>query len=365
MDQDSVVWFPEPETPDDTCCRRGERTSDWLARSTWNRAVDCRRFLNQNIGKLPIDARGQMYHGLHERWHSAFLELVVARLLQELGASIAVETELTADGKRPDFRAAFPDSTILVEATSPVFDSLVGKQRKDHNPLLDFVEANTPAGWSVGVFELPVIGPNDSQREFKAAVRNMLDVPAPTGESSEVVLERAISSGNIHLVLLPACTDRLLCESGLGIIDQSKDWIQKAVRRKRRQVRSARTPVVLAIQASGICSDFEDFDTALFGSRFDHYDRTHTHVACGFKPDGLFAGSGDGDPTYAGVLAFLYVGFNGCVQPVLYRHPRFQGAFPEGLNQLEQRRLERSPRGIVVESARTDDIMERLQPVNV
>lgn len=88
-------------------------------------------------------------------------------------------------------------------------------------------------------------------------------------------------------------------------------------------------------------------------------------VACGFSPDGLFVSSGDGDPTYAGVLAFLQVGFSGSVQPVLYHHPRFSGKLPVGLRQLERRRFVRSPRGIAVEAATVDDIMARLRPVEV
>ena len=77
--------------------------------------------------------------------------------------------------------------------------AVVGEQRKNHNPLLDFVEANAPEGWSLGVLELPMIGPNDSKREFKATIRAMLDIPPPIEVSTEIVLEREISSGTIHL----------------------------------------------------------------------------------------------------------------------------------------------------------------------
>ncbi len=329
------------------------------------RAVECRRFLNEHLGELPAQAQNYMYKALHERWQSAFFELTVASVLRELGADVTVEATSTTEGRRPDFYAAFSDGSVLVEAVSPVFDAPVKRHRRDHIPLLDFVESNAPAGWSVGALQLPDIGPNDPQREFKAAVRDMLSGLSGRPRDSQRVLRREISTGTIELAVLPACDDGLLCEPGMGLVDDSEARIRQAVRRKRRQVRGAAAPVILAIQASGVCSRFEHFDSALYGCRCDYHDRRNTHVACGFEPKGLFANRRDSSPTYAGVLAFLYVGFKRGVQPVLYHHPRFRGALPRGFATLEHRRLEWSPRGIVVEPAVVDDLMERLHPVQV
>ncbi len=306
-----------------------------------------------------------MHKALHTRWESALFELIVASVLRALGADVTVEATSTTEGRRPDFCANFSDGSVLVEAVSPVFDAPVKRQRKDQIALLDFLESNVPREWSVGVLQLPDIGPSDSLREFKAAARDMLLVLQDLSGGSERVLRREISSGIIELAVLPKCEDGLLCEPGAGLADESQDRIRKAVRKKRGQVRGAAMPVILAIQASGMCSRFEHFDSALFGFRCDYYDRRNVHVACGFKANGLFAGCRSGSPTYAGVLAFLQVGCNGGAQPVLYHHPRFHGILPSELALLEQRRLERSPRGIVVEAATALDVMDRLHPVEV
>ena len=55
-----------------------------------------------------------------------------------------------------------------------------------------------------------------------------------------------------------------------------------------------------------------------------------------FHRDGLFAG-GEGEPTISGVLAFPEVGPLRCDDPVLWVHPRFEGEFPQTLNDLEIR----------------------------
>jgi hypothetical protein len=46
---------------------------------------------------------------------------------------------------------------------------------------------------------------------------------------------------------------------------------------------------------------------------------------------------GAGEPTISGVLAFPEVGFLRCADPVLWVHPRFEGMFPQALNDLETR----------------------------
>jgi len=46
---------------------------------------------------------------------------------------------------------------------------------------------------------------------------------------------------------------------------------------------------------------------------------------------------GEGDPTWAAVLAFVSVYLGGGVDPVLYLHPRFRGDLPETLTSIERR----------------------------
>src|SRR5215204_7102167 len=84
------VWFPEPEKRDDSPSRRGESTPSWLARSTRPKAACLRAFLNRNLAALPKECQQNLYRHLRldDKYESAFFELVVARMLQELGASI-------------------------------------------------------------------------------------------------------------------------------------------------------------------------------------------------------------------------------------------------------------------------------------
>jgi hypothetical protein len=99
----SAAWFPEPSLADDTYASRGELVTDWLKRSTVQRARDARRFLTENLAKVTQDHQLVLYRALHERWHSAFPELIVASTLQLLGGDIEAEPQSEA-GTRIDFR---------------------------------------------------------------------------------------------------------------------------------------------------------------------------------------------------------------------------------------------------------------------
>src|SRR5215208_7365311 len=123
--RDSAAWFPEPSRADDTYANRGELLTDWLKRSTAPRAKEIRRFLNENLAKIPQDHQLVLYRALHERWHSAFPELIVARTLQLLGGTIEAEPESEA-GTRIDFQACFAAGEVGVEVVSPVFDPDAG-----------------------------------------------------------------------------------------------------------------------------------------------------------------------------------------------------------------------------------------------
>src|SRR3982750_4346859 len=107
------VWFPEPEKRDDSPSHREESTPSWLARSTQPKASHLRVFLNRNLTALPKECQQSLYRHLRldDKYGSAFFELVVARMLQELGASIICEPENEVDGTKIDFLARFTDYT--------------------------------------------------------------------------------------------------------------------------------------------------------------------------------------------------------------------------------------------------------------
>ena len=366
MNRESSIWFPEPLLLDDTFGDRAEHTLDWLARSTVPRAKACRRFLNEHIAKLPALSQSNFVHDLREKWHSTFFELIVARILQELGASIVVEAN-NPDGRRPDFRAQFPDAAVTVEAKAPIFDAATGDELKNRIPLLNFIESKVPGGWRVCVYQLPNIGPADSRKNFERTVQQMLNVPPPNEDDTDTELSVELPTGIIHLHLFPTKlnNERLGWEAPISLVDNSRERLLLAVRRKRRQVRNSQTPVLLAIQASGICSDFEDFDIALFGTGYDRYDEHRRLAETGFMPNGIFSNKSDKAPIFAGVLAFLTVGFNSCVGPVLYRHPRFFETLPDALLQLEQRSYNESINTIQIEPSKVPDVIDRLHFVNV
>jgi hypothetical protein len=354
--------LPEPVISDDTPGRRGELLLDWLARSTSLRAKECRRFLNENLAVLPIEAQLAIQQGLENRWLTALFELVVGRILQELGATITIE-EANEGGKRPDFTARFLDGTVIVEAVAPIFDADAGETEKNRRPLLEIIEAHIPKGWYVGVRELPNISPNETKKYFKSVVARMLTIAPPENGAGQQLLTEELASGKISLHLWPArsTTPQLAVEPPLTVFDQSEARIREAVKRKKPQVRQSPAPVLLAIHASGIGSSFEEFDQALFGRTYSRYDEQFDLVETGFDPDGLFTHQRSESPTYAGVLAFVEVGFLAGPAPILYQHSRFAGVLPAGILQLEQRIYDRDAGEIRTEQATITDLVERLR----
>jgi hypothetical protein len=367
MNHDSLpIWLPEPSVPDNTYARRDEHILDWLSRSTSARAKECRRFLNEHLSKLPVEHQSSIFHNFRHRWYSTFFELIVARLLQELGASLIFERS-NREGRRPDFTAQFPDVTIIVEAKVTIVNAATGDELKYRIPLLDFIESKIPEGWRIGVWQLPNIGPTDSRREFNRIVEKMLRVPPPSAHDEDKELIEELPTGIIHLHLWPKNTanKRLIFEPPVAFNDNSEARIRHAVESKRSQVRSSDAPVLLAIQASSISSEFEDFDVVLFGRGYDRYDERRRLVGTGFIPSGMFNEKRDKPPTFAGVLAFLTIGFNACTAPVLYRHPRFSGVLPKSLLQLEQRTYNEEPNKIQIQPSKIPDLVKRLQFVNI
>lgn len=360
------TWLPEPSVPDDTYARRDERALDWLSRSTIARAKECRRFLNEHLSKLPAENQSRILHDLRHKWHSTFFELIVARLLQELGASVVFERD-NREGRWPDFTAQFPDGAIIVEAKAPVFNATAGEELKNQIPLLNFIESKIPKGWKVGVWQLPSIGPADSKKEFSRTVEHMLRVPRPSANNEDKELSAELPTGIIHLHLWPKnpASIRLAWEAPIAVFDNSEDRIRHAVQSKRSQVRSSEAPVLLALQASGISSEFEDFDMALFGRGYERYDEQRRLAGTGFAATGIFNAQRDKAPTFASVLAFLTVGFNTCTAPVLYHHPRFSGVLPGALLQREQRTYNETSNEIQIQPSKAHGLIEQLNFVNV
>lgn len=360
------IWLPEPSIPDDTHKSRTEHTLDWLERSTSVKAKECRRFLNESISKFPSEVQEYFRHYLRERWHTTFFELVVARMLQELGADLQFESTNT-NGRCPDFAAHFPDGKIIVEAIAPMFNATVGVEEKNRIPLLEIIDSQIPEGWLVGVWELPKIGPADSKREFKRTIARMLDVRPPTEDSTDLELTAELPSGIIRLHLWPGSsrTRRVAMEGVYTTFDNSEARIRHAIHQKRSQVRGSDAPVLLAIQASGISSSFEDFDIALFGRTYESYNERRELVETGFMASGEFNNKSDKAPTFAGVLAFLEMGWLGGPTPILYRHPRSVSVLPESVLKLEQRTYDRNAGEIRIQSSTVDNLLQKLRFVEI
>jgi hypothetical protein len=358
MNDDPIqVWFPEPSAADNTWARRGESTPSWLARSTKPRAKEFRRFLNEHLSKLPLQNQEMLVHDLHHKWNSAFFELIVARILQETGGDIQIEAS-NAEGRRPDFISCFPDMKVVVEAKAPVLNAKLGEELSANIKLLDYIESKIPQGWIVGVYKLPHIGPSDSMREFKRTIDEILCLDPPGEEAQSFEINSTISSGAIVLHLAPADFpfNGLYAEGSCSCFNDSREKIKRAVKSKRSQVRSSSHPVILAVLGGELESSWESFDRALFGSAVAVIGPGHTITGQDFCEDGIFNSSGKNEPVIAGVLAFRDLNFKYVRPPVLYRHPRFTGKFPEAMLSFEQRRYNANLKRIEMAPAKPESM---------
>lgn len=336
---EKALWFPEPAAEDDSIARHGEGTYAWLSRSTSPKAKGCRRFLNENINHVPRDWRTKLHDDFRTReWGSVFFELIVARTLELLGASIEVEVPIAETNKRPDFIARFPDGVITVEATIPEINQRINQQSAENEELVRIIETLTPAEWSVRAWRLPRLGPRDSKKNFKRTIEGIFaKLPANPGPDQEPI-EVELNYGELMLTIHPGRKGkRAVGVRGMASgPDDTEQKIRAIVNRKKKQVRKATTPVFLAVSTSPF-GERDDYDRALFGLTYEHVDHEGKTIARGFDPVGAFGAKRSEPPTYAGVLAFMEVGFPGVADPVLYVHPRFDGQLPESLKRLEQR----------------------------
>lgn len=366
-DLTSKAWFPEPSEKDDTYAERLESTPLWLARSTLDLARDYREFLNRNLAVLPEQCQQGIGQRLKTDMHhrSAFFELIVARVLQTLGASITCEPENPVDGTKIDFMSRFSDGEVGVEAVSPLFDREMGETAKNYASLIEMIKKNVPPGWAVGIDSLPDLGPSDSKKPFKLAIGQMLDVSPPFSGEGERKVVQELPEGEIRMTmtLFPKAESglreetKLVWEAPITTFDDSKRVIRDAVEKKRRQARNVTIPVLVAVDAKGIVTRREDFDMALFGHSVAHMDGFGNQFDTSFQADGLFA-RGEGEPIISGALAFPETGFLRCMEPVLYLHPRFEGHMPDALLQLECRTLDAD--GISVREAQSQGFIGSL-----
>jgi len=54
MTKNSKVWFPEPHTENDSFAGKDETWFQWVSRATSKKGQESRRFLNENIAKVPL-----------------------------------------------------------------------------------------------------------------------------------------------------------------------------------------------------------------------------------------------------------------------------------------------------------------------
>ena len=362
------IWFPEPLVDDDSIARKNEGWFKWASRATSQKGKACRAFLNSQICKLPASWQSKLYQDLKTRdWDSVLFELIVARTLQILGASVEVEVPVLSTNKQPDFRAQFPDGLITVEATVPEINQPMNEQFARNEDLIDIIESLMPEGWSVRIWRLPKIGANDSKKAFKNRVEEIVGQLPPaqdcTNKTTELDFEYSFGDdGDLFVTLVPQRNEKRAAtvRSVVSGMDNTEQRIRAVVKRKKKQVKKTGTPVILAVRTNDF-GDLEDYDRALFGLTYERVDHTGKTIARGFDPVGLLAKTRPEPPTYAGVLAYTAAAIPRVSDPVLYIHQGFVGILPQALMNLEVRTLHAN--GIHINSARITGLVAELNLV--
>lgn len=330
--------FPEPARADARPGLASETRGQFLARSTWTRAVDLRRFYNVNLARLPAAAQTTLCRELKtDPTLSKHFELVVGRFLQELGATRLDYEVRGSEGRRVDWLGTLDDGHVSVEATVPVVNSVVGATIAASRELVDMAVRLAPPGWYVLVRSVPEFGPSERKTELREALRDLYAGVPAAHHGAHLTLMREFPNGSLGIDLFGHPDPSLPAQPGggpaVGYFDDTSTVIHAAVEEKRRQARGATKPVILAICTNGFGShEVEKFDIGLLG-------RTVHHLGSGrlsFNPSGAFGG-GTGEPTFAGALAFAELGMRGGPDPILYVHPRFTGRLPAALLRLRRR----------------------------
>jgi hypothetical protein len=325
-----------------------------------------RRFLNVNIAEVPSNWQPGLFDAFRLRdWNATLFELFVARTLQLLGASIEIETAINSTGRRPDFKASFPDSSIVVEATGARTNQRVEAQIKQNEQLVAIIKSMLPSRLDIAVWRLPDLGPSESKQNFKQAVKRLFEPYSRNNPLTPVELCEEFDSGQLLITLFPG-SGSVLTHGVVADLDDTEIHIPKVFKKKKKQVREADLPVVLALTTFSMTGDLDDFDHALFGRTFERVDfreATPYVVETGFHADGLFAKRRTEAPTYAAALVFPQIGFQKVPDPVLYVNSRFEGVIPEGLLRLQVRKYDQAI-GIAVQHARSEAILAQMEFVS-
>lgn len=345
--------FPEPGMTDDTWADHGESWVNWLGRSTLWRAAEVRRFVNENLTRLPTEYQEAYCRALHTRWTSGLFELVLARIVQLLEGKFVVEVE-NPEGRRPDLGVTFEDGRVVIEATAPEFDLDTAAQKSRHSHLLRIIESMIPETSSALISTLPDIGPSESKKPFRQALQQALEQRGEADERGWTRVAFTLPQGTLKLDLLP----REMADGPIaggptyGLWSDAEHRIKRALASKRSQVRSEKDPVILAVLSSAIGASFSDFDHALFGRTAARVDRAGNVVERWFEANGYLARQSE-SPTYAGVLAMASLTPFRCSGPVLYIHGRPE-ELPRALSAFEQRILVPGEGVRIIEAERPD-----------
>lgn len=330
-------------------------------------AVGYRRFLNRNLAVLPTACqKGICDHLRKEQTHQdGLFELVAGRTLQEFGAKVECEPEGLPSGKRPDFVAKFPDMAVFVEAVSPTLDRELGAAASREARIKKLIEDNVPPGWAADIKALPRVSPDESKRHIKAFLQREINVPPPKQDSDEVEVKEVFEQGDLSVTLFPQSRHglsedtKIAFHNAIGYFPDDESVLRSAVKRKYEQLSKLDETTLVALNMFSTTSRRGDLDQALFGMTVSQGGRRGEEVGRYFQKNGLFAG-GQGSPTISGVLGFPEVGILRCADPILWRHPRFEGKFPQALNGLEIRNMPDTSTEVEVREATKTDLLQNL-----
>lgn len=235
--------------------------SSFLTRSTQSHTVDLRAFLNRNLAALPERLGDALCGSLHsDRFQSAHFELVVARVLQILGATDVAYQESLGTGRRPDFVAQFDDGSLIVDATRPEWDAEIARAHGNNDALIAIVEGDIPPRWHFFAERLPRLGPTDSKKEFRRAIRQAFSALPflADGEQWRITIDHP--SGETRLLLFRGEVRERPYYGGPASAawSDARRRISRALRHKRPQLRGGSGTLLIAI-AGGMTEDLEEF----------------------------------------------------------------------------------------------------------
>jgi hypothetical protein len=336
-----VVYLPEPDPPDLTRPRWGERPLDWYARSSLPESREVRKFLNRTLNHFPAkDARG--YIGkLRQDWRSFYFELIVGRYLQVLGADI-VPNAKGNNGTDVDFRATWPDGVIAsIECVSKKYNQEAQAEIDRNADMATMLDEVGPHAWAISFRKLPkATSVAEFQPYLDKAAEFYATLPTAVDDGDHIPFEWTGEHGLMRLKAIPF--PRGTKPNHMGAVTT---WMDNSILRlkdalidshKRKQARGAYPPVLLAIDCPFNGPDAEDFDRALFGSSVDHRGfGLHESVGVSFNPEGMLVT--DKDIPFAGVIAFLGMRWTEAADPVLYLNPYRRWKLPEALAAHETR----------------------------